>query len=569
MSLGSPALTNFTAGEWSVKLNGRVDLARYNQACSELVNMTIMPHGAVTRRMGTEYVARADGYAIRLAPFIFNEEQAYVLELSPGKLRFFRSGGYLEGKDLTCPYTALDIPLLAFCQSADVMYIVSRKHAPRKLKRTGPDTFALEIVAFTGAPGEWQENNWPGAITFHQQRLWLGGTPWQGQKLWASKVGEFENFTTGTEEDAALSLSLVSEQVNAIRWLLSQKVLLVGTAGGEWVIASTSSEPITNKNIQATRNSNYGTTSVYPLIVGASALHVSADRRRLRDLSYAFADDAYISQDISLVAEHLTRAGIVCLADYQNPDNIVWCLLENGTFCGCTYLRSQEVTGWHRHQTKGNVLSLTCIPENGFTETWFAVARDNGVFIERMKAPWDGETTNEPGCWYVDSGLLYEGEETAKLSGLEHLENELVTVLADGAAHEPCRVREGKIALDWPAKRILVGLPYAWSLMPMRLEGLSPRGSMQGKKTRITQLMARLYKSLGVHWELPGQPAPPYPLAARDVDMTMDAAPLPFSGDAQMPMPGGWTQDARVRLSGQGAFPATIIMLVPTASVNE
>jgi hypothetical protein len=546
-----------------------VDLSRYGQACSELLNMTIIPHGAVTRRMGTEYVATASGDHVRLIPFVFNTGQAYVLELTPGGLRFFRNGGYLQGKDLDAPWTADDLADLSYCQSADVMYLVCRRHAPQKLVRDGADSFILSEVSFTAAPEEWGQDNWPRVITFHQQRLWLGGTANQAQKLWASKTGDFENFTTGTDDDSALALSLVSEQVNAVHWLLSQKTLIVGTAGGEWVIASSGSDALTAKNIQATRNSNYGTSPVRPLVAGSSAMHVSADKRRLRDISYAFADDAYISQDISLLAEHITRPGIEEMAHCQNPDGIIWCRLSNGDFAGITYLRAQEVAGWHRHATAGEVLSIICVPAQSHTETWLAVRRRNGVHIERMKAPWDGATADDPGCWFVDCGLLYEGEAVSSVSGLEHLEGESVAVLADGAAHRQCVVRQGAVRLDWPARRVVVGLPYAWSVAPMRMEGLSPRGTMQGKKTRILKLMARLYKSLGVLWSVPGQSDAPYPLAARDVDMMMDEAPLPFTGDAEMPMPGGWSSDARVRLSGDGAFPATIIMLSPTAAVNE
>ena len=142
-------------------------------------------------------------------------------------------------------------------------------------------------------------------------------------------------------------------------------------------------------------------------------------------------------------------------------------------------------------------------------------------------------------------------------------------VLEDGASHAPCIVRDGARSLGWTAKRILAGLLYRWAVSPMRLEGLSQRGGMQGKKTRITSLMARLYKGLGVCWSLPGQNVSPFPLASRDVEMPLDAAPLPFSGDAHMSMPGGWTSDARVILSGKGAFTATIIMLIPGAVVYE
>lgn len=578
MATGTPPVTNFTAGEWSVKMEGRVDIGRYGQACSELLNMTIMPHGAATRRMGTEFIALCDNEPVRLIPFVFNREQAYVMELTPGRIRFFRSGGYLAGKDISSPYGAGDIRDLAYCQSADVMYLVCRNQAPLKLTRPGADAFVLAAVSFTGAPGEWGTGNWPGAVTFHQQRLWMGGTTEEPQKLWASKTGRFEDFTTGTDEADALALSLVSEQVNAIQWMISQKKLLIGTAGGEWVLHGGGSDAITNKSVQAERNSNYGTASVRPFISGVSALHVSADGRRLRDLRFDVVEDSFLSSDISLVAEHLTRPGIEEIVDCQNPDSIIYCRIRGGGFCGCTYMRSQEVIGWHRHETDGELLSLCCIPAEGFTETWAAVRRTRfspsgerrGILcIERFKAPWDGEDTNEPGCWYVDSGLLYEGAAATEISGLDHLEGRTVTILADGAAHPDRVVKNGRFTLAAPAQRVLAGLGYAWALSPMRLEGLSARGTMQGKKTRILEVTARLYKSLGVCWELPGQKGEAFPLAGRDVDMPMDAAPKPFTGDAAMVMPGGWQTDARVRLCGRNAFPATVTMLVPKAVVNE
>lgn len=579
MAVGTPPITNFTAGEWSKKMEGRVDIGRYGQACSELCNMTIMPHGAVTRRMGTEFVALCDGGPVRLIPFVFNREQVYVMELTPGRIRFFRSGGHLAGKDIVSPYTAADLAGLACCQSADVMYIVCHAHAPRKLTRPGADTFTLAEAVFAGRPSDWKDGNWPCAVTFHQQRLWMGGTPQQAQKLWASKTGEFENFTTGPEGADGLVLSLVSEQVNAIRWMISQKKLLIGTAGGEWVLHGGGSEAITNKSVQAERNSNYGTASVRPFLSGVSALHVSADERRLRDLRFDVVEDSFLSSDISLVAEHLTRPGIAEIADCQNPDAIIWCRIKDGGFCGCTYLRSQEVIGWHRHETDGEVLSLCCVPADGFTETWIAVRRDRSgapwgsmqsvICIERFKGPWDGTSTNELGCWYVDSGLLYEGKAATEITGLEHLEGRTVTILADGAAHPERVVAGGRVKLASPARRVLVGLGYSWGIAPMRMEGLSPRGTMQGKRTRIIEVTARLYKSLGVCWELPGQAGEAFPLANRDVDMPMDAAPLPFTGDVAMIMPGGWQPDARVRLCGRGAFPVTVTMLIPKAAIYE
>ena len=566
---GTLSITNFTAGEWSPKLYGRVDIAKYGQACTDMVNMTLIPHGAATKRVGTAFVAEAEGENVRLVDFVFNTEQAYILEFSPGKIRFFRNGGLLPNATLATSYTWEDIRQLTICQSADVMYLVCPQVRPHKLTRPGADTFMLGAVSFTSQPSDWGLDNWPAAVTFHQQRLWFGGAPKSPQKLWASKVGDFENFTVGSGDADAMRLSLVSERVNAIRWLLSQNVLLGGTSGGEWVIFGSGEAAVTSANVQAKRNSNYGTDIVRPLLVGASGVHVSADSRRLRDLAFSVVDDSYLSQDISLMAEHLVRSGIKEIADCQNPDGIIWCAMQDGSLVGCTYLRAQEVIAWHRHETAGSVLSVACIPGEGYTETWLAVKRQNGVFIERMAAPWDGISTNEAGCWYLDSALLYEGDAVLEVSGLEHLEGQEVSILADGAGHPPRVVENGRILLMDRANRVLVGLPYAWKLAPMRLEGLSKLGTMQGKKARIVEVMARVYKTLGLQYAWAGQTEAPYSLPMREVDMPMDAVPEPFSGDVLLPMPGGWGSDTRVVFTGEGPFPATVILMAVSAAMND
>jgi hypothetical protein len=566
MSIATPPVTNFTAGEWSPRLDGRVDIQKYGQACSELVNMTLMPHGPVTRRMGTEYVADALPGA-RLIEFIFNTEQAYVLELSPGKIRFFRDGGYLAGKDLVSPYTAADIPALNFCQAADLMYLVCPNVAPKKLTRPGVDAFALASVTFTAQPSDWSANNYPACSTFFQQRLWFAGCPSKPQKIWASKTGDFENLTTGTADDSALSLSLVSEQVNAVRFLLGQKALIAGTSGGEWILQA-GGDALTSKNLKATLNSNYGCAGIRPLVVGAASTHVSADARRLMSFFYEYGADSYISPELSLLGEHLTKPGIVATANCQNPDGIIWCVMKDGTMAGCTWLKDHEVMGWHRFATSGKVKSVCCIPGDGYTETWLAVERQNGTFIERMAAPWDGESTNEHGCWYVDCGLAHDGDPVTGISGLNHLEGQEINILADGAEHRRVTVSQGAVNLDFAASHIVAGLPYEWRVTPMKMEGLSPRGTMQGKKTLITEMTVRLYKTLGLKWRHVAV-GRDYEATFRESGGNMDAPPAPYTGDVTLNMPGGWNPDARVRLFGDGAFPATVLMMIPKAAINE
>ena len=97
-----PVQTNFTAGELSPRLFGRRDLARYDNGAGTLVNAIIQPHGGVTRRPGTRFVAQTKDVAqpVRLAPFRFNRAQAYVLEFGERYLRFYRDGGQVTGPDM-------------------------------------------------------------------------------------------------------------------------------------------------------------------------------------------------------------------------------------------------------------------------------------------------------------------------------------------------------------------------------------------------------------------------------------------------------------------------------------
>lgn len=97
----STVQTNFTAGELSPLLYGRTDLAKYANGAKTLLNAVVQPHGGVTRRPGTRFVAMAgdDTKASRLVPFQFSTEQAYVLEFGERSLRFFRDPGQITASD--------------------------------------------------------------------------------------------------------------------------------------------------------------------------------------------------------------------------------------------------------------------------------------------------------------------------------------------------------------------------------------------------------------------------------------------------------------------------------------
>ena len=96
MARVSSIITNFRAGEISPRLEGRIDLQKYNEAVKDLSNMVVFPQGGATRRPGTYYAGSSkDGGKVRLINFEFSDEQAYVLEFGANYVRFFKDGGIL------------------------------------------------------------------------------------------------------------------------------------------------------------------------------------------------------------------------------------------------------------------------------------------------------------------------------------------------------------------------------------------------------------------------------------------------------------------------------------------
>ena len=97
MAKVTPIQTNFPGGEISPKLFGRVDLAKYTQSCKTVQNYIVFPHGGLTKRSGTRFIAECKDSTNnkRLIPFVFSTTQAYVLEFGNDYIRFYRNEGQI------------------------------------------------------------------------------------------------------------------------------------------------------------------------------------------------------------------------------------------------------------------------------------------------------------------------------------------------------------------------------------------------------------------------------------------------------------------------------------------
>lgn len=147
--------SSFNGGELSPLMGARVDQSRYGNGCSLLRNMFVHPHGPASRRPGLHYAGacRYGDRRARLIPFAFSEEQSYALEFGHEYMRVWKDGGQVvdgEGNpvELATPWEEDHLDGLKFCQSADVMYMVSPYHAPRKIERHAHDDWRMEQLVF-------------------------------------------------------------------------------------------------------------------------------------------------------------------------------------------------------------------------------------------------------------------------------------------------------------------------------------------------------------------------------------------------------------------------------------
>lgn len=434
-------------------------------------------------------------------------------------------------------------------------------------------TVTVELGS-TDATKDWGEAAWsevagyPGCITFYEERLFFAGTKKQPQTLWGSKVNEWTNFKLDDLDDSALSFTVSADNVNSIFWILAQNALMFGTVAAEWKLsASTEEKPLTPSNVSIKRQSNYGSSYIQALLVGTAILYTQSQGRKVREFVYDFQKDGYVSPDLTILAEHITKPNITEAAIQRQPDTILWCIRSDGQAAALTYERDQNVVGWHRHITDGEFESVAVIPGDSDDEIYVVVKRtiDGNVvrYIERFASrEWDSiESAN-----FADCSVWKVPDEDNVVSGLEHLEGKTVCVVADGSPRTSQAVDDGKITLDAPADNVLIGLPFVSTLVPMPLEIQMQDGSSQFRVKRISQAKIRVFESIG--GKVRTGEGDYEKLITREASGDVNEPIPPYSGVFTIPQSGGWTPDSYVEIVQDEPLPLTILNISPVYEVD-
>lgn len=388
---------------------------------------------------------------------------------------------------------------------------------------------------------------WPRTCTFHEGRLWLGGSKSKPNTLWGSRAFDFFNFDVGRAfDDEAIISTLDTDQVNAIEAVFSNRSLQVFTSGGEFYVPAS---PITPSNISVAPQSNLGSKRVRPVTIDGITLFIQRTGKAL--VQFLFVDEfkANQAQSISFLASHLIKNPVkqsVRRGTSGQDANYVFLNNDDGTLTVFNTLSSEEVAGFTRWETAedstgpGVIKSSAVVDSLIYTLVERVIGGSTVFYLEV-----ESETAQ------TDSSVIGTGLASNTLTGLTHLNGETVAVKADGAVQADEVVSAGKITIDRVADTIEAGLMFFPEIKTMPLNVGLQNGPNVASKKKIARISLQLFESNGVIVN-------EQRLADRTIGVDQFSAPIPQTGIKRIHVL-GWDLTAQVTITQTTPMPMTIL----------
>ncbi len=392
---------------------------------------------------------------------------------------------------------------------------------------------------------------WQVSCTFHEGRLWFGGSQSRPTTIWGSNVNDFFNFNEGKgRDDELVSATLDTDRLNQITSLFSNRALQVFTTGQEFFVPAS---PITPSNIAVKPQTNMGSLRVRPVTIEGDTLYVQRTGRSVNQ--FLFLDELQANSSVSAttLAPHLIedpKKLDVKQGSNQSDANYVYIL--NGPKGQLTILNTllsenvQAFTSWKTgraiNDEPSGIISLSVVDDL----LYLLVNREiDGQAVYYIEV--ESLTAN------TDSSILYENVNSDLLTGLEHLEGETVQCKADGAYLGEFTVTGGQITLPREANDAEVGLSYTPTVQTMPLNLPLQDGPNFASKKKIKRVAVNLFESNGILINNKR-------LADKTIAQNQFDAPEPQTGVKRIHLL-GWSIDASVTVTQTTPFNMTVLSL--------
>jgi len=338
--------------------------------------------------------------------------------------------------------------------------------------------------------GALTDRGYPRTCTFHQGRLWFGGTKSKPTTVLGSVVNDFFNFDTGQDDvqaDDAIFDILDTDQFNAIQNIVSGTKLQVLTAGGEFVNTEDILTPSTSSWVRYT---GYGAKRVKPVSLDGATYFMDRFGKTVRSLIYNFEDGGYTTPPISILAEHIINNVVdldIVRGSSISVANLMYLVNSDGTVAVFNTMRKENIAGWTKWTTTGNFKRVT-VTQDVVT---FIVERDGTEYLEVLDSSVlldHAFSTTSAEKVQVDQ-VLYDNE--IRVVG------DSITQTATAAVDESGTYYA---YADDTVDTIYAGLNYDVIIktLPLSVQTAS-EGNIVNSRKRVTKARVNLYESRGVY----------------------------------------------------------------------
>lgn len=412
-------------------------------------------------------------------------------------------------------------------------------------KDSGFEVATTRITAGTSRKEDvWSAGRgWPRTATFHEGRLWFGGSASRPSTIWGSRVNDFFNFDEGKgRDDELVAATLDTDQVNAIEGIFSNRSLQIFTSGQEFFVPES---PITPSNIAVKPQTNLGSARVRPVSIDGVTLFVQRTGKSVNQFVFINEFQANQTQSITTLAPQLITSPVklaVSRGTSTTDANYVYILNSNGNLTVFNTLISEGVQGFTSWTTTGNIKSVAVVDNR----LYFLVERVlNSVTVFLIE--------REDDLLNTDSGVRTNVGGSATLTGLAHLNGETVAVKADEAVQDDELVAGGSITIGRTATTIEAGILYLPTIKTMPLNVNMKNGPNAFAKKKIQRVSLQLFESNGVI--VNGER-----IADKTIGLDQFDPPSPRTGIVRTHIL-GWSLDASVTITQTTPVPMTILSI--------
>ena len=393
--------------------------------------------------------------------------------------------------------------------------------------------------------------------TFHEGRLFFGGSKSLPNALFGSKIGDFFNFKTHEAlDDDALFVTIATDSVNAITAMRSGRDLQIFTTDAEFFVPQADLDPITPSNLVVKNATRRGSKEgIKPVSAEGGTLFIQREGKALREFLFSDVDLNYQANNISLLSSHLLKSPrSMALRVATSTDDGDLLLITNdtdGTMGAFSILRSQNVVAPSEFITDGKFLDVAV----DITDIYVVTERTINSATKRYVEMFDDQRTTDANIQYFSGATSPDqslpGNTTC--SNLSHLEGKTVDVVRDNFVLTDKTVSSGAITIDEaPTSFVEVGLPYTVEVKTLPAEPKLSSGVVVSRKRRILEATPVLDRTQNV--AING-----FQCVLESFPYTLGSVPTTFTGRKRIAPLLGYSDTAQITFTQTQPLFATVL----------